>query len=66
MSNLAFLGIAVVLSAVGCFLLWLRSRPPRSFEAHIREFARELEALDPGSEGRDLHRGPLKRGRRSG
>jgi hypothetical protein len=46
---LVFLGIAVGLSAVGCLVLWLRSRQPGSMDAHIRDFARELDALAPGS-----------------
>ena len=48
MNALVFLGIAVVLSAGGCLVLWLRSRQPRSMDAHIRDFARELDALAPG------------------
>jgi hypothetical protein len=46
---LVFLGIAVGLSLVGCLVLWFRSRQPGSMEAHIRDFARELDALAPGS-----------------
>jgi len=46
---LVFLGIAAGLSAVGCLVLWLRSRQPGSMEAHIRDFERELDALAPGS-----------------
>lgn len=49
MSALVFLGIAVVLSLAGCLVLWLRMRQPRSMDAHIRDFARELDALAPGS-----------------
>ena len=49
MNALIFLGIAVVLSAAGCLVLWLRSRQPGSMDAHIRDFARELDALAPGS-----------------
>ncbi len=49
MNALVFLGIAAVLSAGGCLFLWLRSRQPRSMDAHIRDFARELDALAPGS-----------------
>lgn len=49
MNALIFLGIAVVLSAAGCLVLWFRSRQPRSMDAHIRDFARELDALAPGS-----------------
>jgi hypothetical protein len=46
---LAFLGIAVGLSMLGCLVLWLRSRQPGSMESHIREFAKELDALAPGT-----------------
>lgn len=49
MNALVFLGIAAVLSAAGCLVLWLRMRQPRSMDAHIRDFARELDALAPGS-----------------
>jgi hypothetical protein len=48
MNALVFLGIAALLSAGGCLFLWLRSRQPRSMDAHIRDFARELDALAPG------------------
>jgi hypothetical protein len=44
---LVFLGIAVVLSLIGCGILWMRSRQPGSMEAHIRDFERELDALAP-------------------
>ena len=57
MSALVFLGIAVVLSLAGCLFLWLRTRPPRSIDAHIRDFARELDALAPESPP-DRARGP--------
>jgi len=46
---LVFLGIAVVLSLIGCLVLWFRHRQPGSMDAHIRDFARELDALAPGS-----------------
>lgn len=49
MSALVFLGIAALLSLVGCGILWARSRKPGSMEAHIRDFERELDALAPGS-----------------
>ena len=49
MNALIFLGVAVILSAAGCLVLWFRSRQPRSMDAHIRDFARELDALAPGS-----------------
>ena len=47
MSALLFLGIAFLLSMIGFLVLWIRNRPPRSVDAHIRAFARELEALAP-------------------
>jgi hypothetical protein len=47
MTNLVYLGIAVVLSMLGCLVLWLRHRKPRSMEAHMQQFARELGALAP-------------------
>lgn len=67
MNSLAFLGLAVVLSLLGCLVLGLRRRPPRSMEAHIRDFAAELEALAPDAPRRLGDRGPRpRRGRRSG
>jgi len=50
MNALIFLGIAVVLSLIGCGILWVRSRQPGSMEAHIRDFERELNALAPGNQ----------------
>ena len=64
MNALVFLGIAVALSLVGCLVLWFRSRQPRSMDAHIREFARELDALAPGSP--DDRSRPRPPGRRPG
>ena len=64
--NLAFLGLAVVLSLVGCLLLWLRRRRPKSMEANVREFARELAALAPGPPPGRGTRTRLRRGGRSG
>ncbi|MDQ4067893.1 MAG: hypothetical protein M3203_00170 [Actinomycetota bacterium] len=58
LNALVFLGIAVLLSLAGCLVLWLRHRQPRSIDAHIRDFARELDALAPGSS--------FDHGRRSG
>jgi hypothetical protein len=75
-SSLIFLGIALVLSVVGFLVLWLRNRPPRSVDAHIRAFARELEALAPEAEPQrpmpspprpaTEWRAPPRRGRRPG
>ena len=49
MSPLVFLGLALGLSMIGVLALWMRSRPPKSVDAHIRAFSRELEALAPDS-----------------
>jgi hypothetical protein len=47
MSNLLYLGLAAVLSIVGCLVLYLRNRKPTSLNAGIEEFQRELRALAP-------------------
>ena len=52
MTNLAYLGLAVVISLIGCLILWLRHRKPRSMQAHMERFAQELEALAPEPRGR--------------
>ena len=63
MNALIFLGIAALLSVIGCGILWLRSRQPGSMEAHIRDFERELNALAPGNPpDRQRHRPPPPRG----
>ena len=62
MNALMFLGIAVVLSLVGCGILWLRNRQPGSMEAHIRDFERELEALAPATGRPAPPRPPRPRG----
>jgi hypothetical protein len=46
-SNLLYLGIAVVLSAVGILILYLRNRRPSSVEYSVEEFQKELRALSP-------------------
>lgn len=61
MTNLIYLGIAVVLSLLGCGVLWLRNRRPTTMEASIKDFSRELGALAPDDETP-----PTNRGRRSG
>lgn len=47
MSALWFLGIIVVVVAVGGLVLWLTSRSPSSTESSIDSFRREMEALSP-------------------
>ncbi len=45
-----FLAIAVVMSAVGSAVLYLRSRQPTSLESGIDAFRREMRALSPEEE----------------
>ncbi|HEX2850657.1 MAG TPA: hypothetical protein VHN98_08900 [Acidimicrobiales bacterium] len=45
MSNLLYLGIAVVVSILGALWIWARNRKPTSLEHGIEEFQRELRAL---------------------
>ena len=47
MSNLLYLGIAIVISGLAILVLWYRNRKPRSLESGIEEFHRELRALAP-------------------
>ena len=57
MTNLLYLGMAVVISLIGCLFLWLRNRKPRSMDAHIRQFSRELQALAPERDTRERRTG---------
>lgn len=65
MSNLAYLGIALVISLFGCLILWLRTRRPRSMEHSMKEFSRELDALAPTDAPR-VFRSERQRSRRTG
>jgi hypothetical protein len=56
-SNLLYLVIALALSAVGSLILWYRHRRPRSMEAGIDEFSRELKALAPERREGEHHSG---------
>jgi hypothetical protein len=56
----AFLLIAVVISAVGFTVLYLRNRPPTSVDASIDSFRREMQALAP----RDGDSAPRRRWQR--
>jgi hypothetical protein len=46
-SALVFLSIAVGLSLLGWFVLWVRHRQPSSMESGIDAFRREMDALSP-------------------
>jgi hypothetical protein len=64
MSNLLYLALALVLSVIGVLVLWYRTRRPRSMDAHITDFARELQALAPDRPRR--RPAPPQRERRTG
>ena len=57
MSGVLFLVGAVALSVVGSIALWLRTRPPTSFESGIDDFARRRAALSPERATRARRRG---------
>jgi hypothetical protein len=68
-TNLVYLGIAVVFSLVGCGILWLRNRRPTTMESSIKDFSRELGALAPDDRFPPAGRragNEQDRGRRSG
>jgi hypothetical protein len=48
MSNAAFVLIAIGLSVVVSFLIWLVSRKPQTFMSSIDDFEREMKALGHG------------------
>ena len=47
MDGLIFLAIAIGVSLVGAFLLWLRTRERRSFHSSIDDFKANMGALAP-------------------
>jgi len=55
-TQLIFLGVAIVISLIGCGLLWLRHRKPRTMEAHMDAFSRELRALAPDDQRHERRR----------
>ena len=64
MSGVVFLVGAIALSVVGSIALWLRTRPPTSFESGIDDFARRRSALSPDREtARRRGRGGWRPGR---
>jgi hypothetical protein len=44
-SELAYLGVAVLVSAIGSWILWFRYQKPQSLESGVEEFSRGLSAL---------------------
>jgi hypothetical protein len=57
MSGLLFLVGVIALSVVGSIALWLRTRPPTSFESGIDDFARRRAALSPDRDTGTRRRG---------
>ncbi|MEJ7582667.1 MAG: hypothetical protein WKF43_01020 [Acidimicrobiales bacterium] len=47
MTAVGFLLLAVAISAVGCAVVYFRSRQPTSLESGIDAFRREMQALSP-------------------
>jgi hypothetical protein len=56
-SALLFLALAVVVSAVGCGVLWFQHRTPNTYDSGIQAFRREMDALAPRDDGTDPHDG---------
>jgi hypothetical protein len=53
MSAVFFLLLALVISGIGCTVVYLRQRTPRSLESGIDEFRREMEALGSSADDHD-------------
>lgn len=47
MSSIGFLLIVLVVSVIGCTILWWRHRSPSTLESGIDAWHREMEALAP-------------------
>jgi hypothetical protein len=54
--GLAFLLIAVVVSALGTLVLWMRNRGSTSLDHGVEEFQREMRALSPDKRDEDRRR----------
>jgi hypothetical protein len=52
-SALVFLLLAVLVSAVGCGVLWYQHRTPNTLDSGIEAFRREMDALAPQDDDRD-------------
>jgi hypothetical protein len=54
--GLAFLFIAVLVSALGTLVLWMRNRGSTSLDHGVQEFQREMRALSPDKRDDDRRR----------
>jgi hypothetical protein len=48
---LIFLALALVVSAIGCGVLWYQHRQPNTYDSGIQAFRREMDALRPPGDG---------------
>jgi hypothetical protein len=55
---LIFLALAMVVSVVGCGILWWQHRTPNTVDSGIEAFRREMDALAPPED----ERGPSDEG----
>ena len=53
MSALVFLLLALLVSLVGCGVLWYQHRTPNTLDSGIEAFRREMDALAPQDDERD-------------
>lgn len=63
MSSLLFLLAAFALSALGTAVIVVRARQPRSVEAGVKAFSREMKALAPESRRVIRSEAPARRSR---
>ena len=54
--GLAFLLIAVIVSAIGTLVLWVRNRDTTTLDQGIDAFQREMKALSPDKQPDDRRR----------
>jgi hypothetical protein len=59
MGALIFLALALLVSVVGCGILWWQHRTPNTVDSGIEAFRREMDALAPP----DAERGTPDEGR---
>lgn len=60
MSGLFFLFIAVVVTAAGSLVLYMRNRDTTSLDNGVTEFQREMRALSPDKRSDERRRGSQK------
>jgi hypothetical protein len=58
--NLLFLLIAVALSAVGIFIVWLRHRGPSGVDHGVDSFSQQMQAIAPDRQQPGAPGGPRR------